>query len=107
MLHACYAQPGTECGYAGTRRVLNAYDGYNTVRKCRSAREHMLCGLQVSTERHCTSSTDVGVWCKFWDRARYCVMRMSMHAPLWSDAPELYFGTSASTQLGCAGTRMY
>jgi len=28
------------------RRVLGAYDGFNTVRRCRSAREHLLCGLQ-------------------------------------------------------------
>jgi len=28
------------------RRVLGAYDGFNSVRRCRSAREHLLCGLQ-------------------------------------------------------------
>ena len=28
------------------RRVLGSYDGFNTVQRCRSAREHLLCGLQ-------------------------------------------------------------
>jgi hypothetical protein len=28
------------------RSVLGPFDGFNTVRRCRSAREHLLCGLQ-------------------------------------------------------------
>jgi hypothetical protein len=30
-----------------SRKILSAYDGYNTLRRCRSARQHLLCGLQV------------------------------------------------------------
>jgi len=37
-----------------SRRVLGAYDGFNTVRRCRSAREHLLCGLQDVLEHALT-----------------------------------------------------
>jgi hypothetical protein len=30
-----------------SNKIMSAYDGYNTLRKCRSARQHLLCGLQV------------------------------------------------------------
>ncbi|EKX54075.1 hypothetical protein GUITHDRAFT_100324 [Guillardia theta CCMP2712] len=33
------------------KRILGPYDGYNTVRRCRSAREHLLCGLQDVLEQ--------------------------------------------------------
>ena len=33
--------------YFVSRRILSPYDGYNTLRRCRSARQHLLCGLQV------------------------------------------------------------
>jgi hypothetical protein len=33
------------------RRVLGSYDGFNTVRRCRSAREHLMCGLQDVLEQ--------------------------------------------------------